>query len=169
MTDPREEYEDLLVTESRETLPPDEFEEAAASEPATVGWVAFGFVFDDADRVVLVRQPWADGWLTPGGALEPGESLAETFAREVREETGVRATPVRPHAVDDLTFVNERTGATAGWTTVLFEGRAETTALADDPGLEDEEVTDVAWFDDLPDDVFNPEMTERVYRQCLGD
>ena len=37
VTDPRERTDDLLVTESREELPPDEFREAAASEAATVG------------------------------------------------------------------------------------------------------------------------------------
>jgi 8-oxo-dGTP pyrophosphatase MutT (NUDIX family) len=45
------------------------------------------------DRVLLFRHalpaPWSrDGWLTPGGGIDPGESPTETAVRELREETG---------------------------------------------------------------------------------
>ena len=33
-------------------------------------------------------------WLTIGGGLEPGETLAEAAARELREETGITVEPV---------------------------------------------------------------------------
>ena len=32
-------------------------------------------------------------WFTVGGAADPGESLAEAAARELREETGIRVAP----------------------------------------------------------------------------
>ena len=32
-------------------------------------------------------------WLTIGGGLEPGETLAEAAAREMREETGITVEP----------------------------------------------------------------------------
>jgi 8-oxo-dGTP pyrophosphatase MutT (NUDIX family) len=45
------------------------------------------------DRVLLFRYllpaPWArEGWLTPGGAIDPGETPAQAAARELAEETG---------------------------------------------------------------------------------
>ncbi|MFB6219063.1 MAG: NUDIX hydrolase [Halobacteriaceae archaeon] len=166
IADPRERYDDLRVTESRETLSPEEFAEAAGSEPARVGWVVLAFAFDDAGRVLLVEQPWADGWLAPGGVPRPGESLREAVVREVREETGVEISPTRPHAIDEYTAVDERSGETGGWTTVVFGARADTTAVADDPGLADEEITAVDWFDDLPA-VFDPDVAEPAYRRCL--
>lgn len=165
--DPREEYDDLLVTQSEELLEPDQFREDVTSEAATVGWVVLAYVFDDDGRVLLVKEPWADGWMTAGGVPEPDESLDDAVVREVREETGVEVSPVRPHAVDELTFENERTGESAGWTTVFFEVEAGTTEITDDLGVADEEITDARWFDGLPDDVYYPEMTERVYRLCL--
>jgi len=45
------------------------------------------------DRVLLFRHhlpdPWAqEGWLTPGGAIEPSETPATAVMRELGEETG---------------------------------------------------------------------------------
>lgn len=59
----------------------------------TLPTVAVGaFVFDRDGRVLLVERgtPPAEGlWSVPGGKLEPGETLAQAVAREVREETGL--------------------------------------------------------------------------------
>lgn len=51
-----------------------------------------GFVFDRAGRILLVqrgRPPGEGLWTVPGGRLEPGETLVQGVAREVREETGL--------------------------------------------------------------------------------
>jgi len=49
-------------------------------------------LIDDRDQVLLFRFT-VDGrppfWVTPGGALDPGESHAEAARRELREETGL--------------------------------------------------------------------------------
>lgn len=169
VTDPRDRYDDLLETQTSETVPPAEFAEAAASEVATAGWVVLGFAFDEDGRVLLVDQPWADGWLAPGGSLKPGETLREAVTREVREETGIAITPVQPRAVDEYTVVNAETDETFGWTAVFFEARAETTEFASDLGVEGEEIEDATWFDGLPDDLYRPELIEAVYRRCTVD
>jgi 8-oxo-dGTP pyrophosphatase MutT (NUDIX family) len=53
-------------------------------------------LLDDQDRVLLLhgRDPArpagaGDWWITPGGGVEPGESLIEAARRELREETGI--------------------------------------------------------------------------------
>ncbi|HEU5032788.1 MAG TPA: NUDIX domain-containing protein [Spirillospora sp.] len=55
---------------------------------------------DDAERVLLFRFPRAHGvpeaghcWITPGGGVDDGETLAEAAARELLEETGLVAAP----------------------------------------------------------------------------
>ncbi|MFC7142615.1 NUDIX hydrolase [Halosimplex aquaticum] len=166
VTDPRERSGDLYVSESSAPLPPDDFAEAAESEAVTAGWVVTAFAFDDDGRVLLIEQPWADGWICPGGALKPDESLAEGATRELREETGVNIDPIAPRGVDEFSFVNEETGETIGWTLVVFEAVAESAELGDDLGLDGEEITDARWFDGLPDDVYNPDLFEPVYERC---
>ncbi|HZX07440.1 bifunctional GNAT family N-acetyltransferase/NUDIX hydrolase [Kribbella sp.] len=60
---------------------------------------ARGVIVDPADRVLLVRFEFADGpvWATPGGGLEPGETVLEGLRRELVEEVGLRDFPDPPH------------------------------------------------------------------------
>jgi len=54
-------------------------------------------VVDISWRVLLIEvvDPSTDRhhWIVPGGGIEPGESLAEAAARELKEETGLILTP----------------------------------------------------------------------------
>ena len=45
-------------------------------------------VQDDDGRVLMIHRTDNDKWALPGGGHEPGESIAETVVREVKEETG---------------------------------------------------------------------------------
>ncbi|MGW4640198.1 NUDIX hydrolase [Sphaerisporangium sp. NPDC004334] len=49
-------------------------------------------VADEADRLLLLHFHDAT-WLTPGGGIDPGETVEVAAARELLEETGHRVTP----------------------------------------------------------------------------
>jgi len=48
---------------------------------------------DEAGRLLVVRKRGTDVWMQPGGKPEPSETAAETLARELHEELGVRLDP----------------------------------------------------------------------------
>src|SRR5262245_53190621 len=49
-------------------------------------------VIDAETRVFLVKHSYVTGWHLPGGGVEPGETLLDALAREVREEGNIELT-----------------------------------------------------------------------------
>lgn len=100
---------------------------------------------DAAGRVLLVRHAGHDdGWGVVGGAVEIGESPAETAVREAREEIGAevrlrRLLDVLGGPDYEVTYPN---GHRAAYVAAVYEAE-----IADGvPGTADGELSDVAWF-----------------------
>ncbi|MBM3533824.1 MAG: NAD(+) diphosphatase [Alphaproteobacteria bacterium] len=90
----------------------------------------------DEDRALLGRQKvWAPGmYSTLAGFLEPGESLEETVAREVFEESGIRVADVRYHSSQPWPFPSS-----------LMIG-FHATAASREIRMAESELEDCAWF-----------------------
>ncbi|MBV9594932.1 MAG: NUDIX hydrolase N-terminal domain-containing protein [Actinobacteria bacterium] len=54
-----------------------------------------GAVFDDAERVLLMRERVDGRWSLPGGWADPGEAPSVAVTREIAEESGYPATAVK--------------------------------------------------------------------------
>jgi NAD+ diphosphatase len=90
----------------------------------------------DGDRALLGRQAtWPAGrYSALAGFVEPGESLEEAVAREVREEAGVQVDDVRYRSSQPWPFPSSlMLGFTARW-------------AAGEPAVHDDELEDVGWF-----------------------
>ncbi|HEY3061321.1 MAG TPA: NUDIX hydrolase [Chloroflexota bacterium] len=115
--------------------------------------VAGAIVIDDDGRLLLQRRDDDNLWSTPGGAVEPGESLEDTARRELREETGLEAGRLRLLDVYSGAefFVEYPNGDQAYVVGALFIAED----VRGEPASDGDESTEVAYFgfDALPEDV----------------
>ncbi|MBX9470491.1 NUDIX hydrolase [Microcella sp.] len=108
---------------------------------------------DDAGRLLVVRKRGTQVWMQPGGKPEPGETPAETLARELHEELGVHLDSV------DLESLGTFTTAAAN--------EARTTLVADvfratieHPVVADAEIDAVMWMH--PDEFAHHQMAPLI-------
>jgi 8-oxo-dGTP pyrophosphatase MutT (NUDIX family) len=101
-------------------------------------------VWDDDDRLLLVRGADTGTWQTIGGAVEPGESPWDAARRETAEETGLEVSLSGIRGVIggprfQHTYPN---GDRVAFVSTVFDGRI----ISGTPVPDDDETTEVAWF-----------------------
>lgn len=71
------------------------YDDPSAPTPNAIVPAASAVVANEEHKVLLQRRKDNDLWSLPGGAMQVGESIAETIVREVREESGLDVEVVR--------------------------------------------------------------------------
>jgi 8-oxo-dGTP diphosphatase len=115
---------------------------------------AAAIIRDTTGRVLLIRRGDGRGWSLPGGAMEPGESIAACLLREVWEETGLDVEPLRLVGIySDPAYMRfaYANGDRVHFVSATFECRVVGGSLRPDG----EESLEVAYFapDALPPDL----------------
>lgn len=124
-------------------------------------------VTNDAGQILLIREPrLPNTWVLPAGSHEPGESFPETARREVWEESGVDCELTGVWRAVRKRFVHRENPERRGYLLELFfeaervGGEADTYPERWDDE-QDEEVLEVRWFDEVPENavsvVSNPD------------
>lgn len=67
----------------------------------------YGIIFDAEGRILIGRDSKGESWIIPGGHPEKGESIEETFKREVLEEVDVEIDDIKPLGVQKATFPDD--------------------------------------------------------------
>lgn len=99
-------------------------------------------------EILLVRRSDNGMWTVTSGILEPGEDPAPAGVREVHEETGVTARPVRLAGIWAMPKVTHANGDQCHYLDTVMEFSWVTGT----PRVNDDESTEVGWFsvDALP-------------------
>ena len=129
-------------------------------EPKPVRDIAAAIVQREDGRVLLLKRapthtPGANKWCFVTGYIEPGEDPRDAAIRELREELGVDAEPVRPGRI----VVVETSWATLHVHPFLL-------AVPDFPVRLDWEHTDSAWI--KPQELYEYEFVQQLDEDLIA-
>ena len=109
-------------------------------------------------RIMLSRHRNRLTWETQGGHIESGETPLTAAHRELYEESGATGYHIKP--VFDYWVMDESDGSSASGQVFM----ASVTILDEIP---ESEMSEVAFFDSLPNDLTYPEITPVLFSELL--
>ena len=115
--------------------------------------VGTAIIITKDDKVLLMKRKGPHGqgtWSTPGGHLDPGETLEGCAAREAKEEVGLDVTDIRFRCVTNDVFEAEG----KHYITIWMDGKS-----TGEPRIaSEEEAQEIGWYawDALPSPLFLP-------------
>lgn len=112
--------------------------------------------------VLLVKRADNGQWTPVTGICDPGEEPHHAAVREVREETGIEATPAALLGVGAVGPITHANGDKASYMSVQL--RLEPADPAAEPVVGDDESVDVGWFP-----ISTMPVTDPKWRLAIAD
>lgn len=138
----------------------EEFEAARRRIDAGLDWGVGAIVTDPDDRVLLVHEHGR--WQAPGGEVEDGETHEAAVRREVSEETGALVEPGDLVAVIEnrYRYDGEECAFAFAHYSATLDGDP---AVAENPGLDDEDIEAVEWHADVPENTLQADVIRTAF------
>lgn len=112
------------------------------------------------DKWVFVKHKQRETWEIPGGRRESEESISQTAARELWEESGAKAFALQP--VFDYSVARE------GGEGTTF-GRVFSAEINEFAKLPESEIGQVALFADLPEQLTYPQIQPILFQRVISE
>lgn len=109
---------------------------------------------------VFVKHKQRETWEIPGGRREPDESISQTAARELWEESGAKSFVLQPEFDYSVTRAN-------GEGTSF--GRVFSAEITEFAKLPESEIGQVALFADLPEQLTYPQIQPLLFQQVVSE
>jgi ADP-ribose pyrophosphatase YjhB (NUDIX family) len=140
----REDWNDVPVSAQEHESPAAAYDPEAITRP----FYRYASAWVRRDGAVLLVQPIDDdGWTSPGGVHEDGETYEETALRETREEVGLDID--LKGVVEAIVTRHEYGDRAVEWALgVVFDARY----TGGEPSRQPEEIDAVRWFEETPDE-----------------
>lgn len=126
---------------------------------------AHTLTYREGGELLLVRHEGVDMWVLPGGQANGDERFRDAARRELAEEAGINAAYRGLGMLGRVSFVYDEYST---WGVLpIFEAKvtADAAPSADDP---DGEISDAAWFEELPPDTRDREQLTRWRERRFG-
>ena len=127
---------------------------------------AAALIRDEAGNLLIVKPTYRDGWLLPGGMVEPNESPKQACRREIKEEVGLELSVGRLLCVD-YEGSDHRGAETLKF---LFEAEMITQALAARIVLQESELSAHAFVSSEEAlEKLNPFLSRRLRHALIAE